>query len=197
MSKQLEWTKATLEDVRNALDTSMGKVTRDSLIPTKVLENWDKVQSWLTEVTNIAGVKDRTVQVQGVPPFPLSGEELRALQISVDRIAHAQAAASPYRAGITPATLFESLMRLRASSYFLLGAITCSLIASIVNFILFQNTYERFFVGVSVGLSLTGILVWTWHFAHLSHHKTLLYAVHPRTSFQVEPEHGRFKDNSG
>jgi len=183
MSKQLEWTTATLEDVRNALDSSMGKVTRESLIPTSVLENWDKVQSWLKEVSTIAVGENGVRQVPGVPPFPLSGEELRALQISVDRIARAQAAASPHRVGTTPAHLFESLMRLRASSYLLIGVIACSFLASIVNFILFQNTYERYFLGVSVGLGLIGILVWMWHSAHLSRHKTLLYEVHPRTSF--------------
>ncbi len=183
MSKQLAWTKATLEDVSKALDSSMGKVTRESLVPTSVVGNWDKVQSWLSEVGKIVGREDGARHLQGVPPFPLSGKELRALQFSVDRIARAQAAASPDRTGTTPAHLFESLTRLRASSYFLIAVIACSLMASVVNFILFQSTFERYFLGASVGLGLIGILVWTWHFAHLSHHKTLLYDAHPRTSF--------------
>jgi hypothetical protein len=178
MAKQLEWTKASLEDVTSAVDAVMGKVSRESLLPTKVLDSWDKVQMWLKEANSILARSEVGIQMQQVPLFPLSGKELRALQISVDRIAHAQASASPSASGPTPARLFESLTHLRGSSYVLIIVIACSLAASLISFFLFQDGFERFFLGASVVLALIGIGVSIRHSIHLSHHEALLQQIH-------------------
>jgi hypothetical protein len=127
MARQLEWTRDTLKDVTTALDTSMGKVTRETLLRTAVLDNWDKVQTWLQQVNKVASLED--AQLTAIPPFPLTGRELRALQTSVDRIARAQAAASPTLSSPTPRHLFESLTYLRWTSSILLAVIICSCVS--------------------------------------------------------------------
>jgi hypothetical protein len=177
MVKHIEWTPDMLEGITVALDASLGKVTREAVAPTAVIENWDKVQTWLGEVKNIDMEAGAAALV--VPPFPLTGNELRALQISVGRIALAQAAASPSLEAPTPRRLFESLTRLRVSSYILIGVILCSLIASIVNYLVFQDPFERFFLLVSVALTLFGTIVTRRHFFGLHNHEMLLQHIDP------------------
>jgi hypothetical protein len=180
MVKQIEWTPDMLEGVRIALATTLGKVTREAVAPTAVIENWDKVQKWLGEVSTIdLGEEVGEAASPEVPPFPLTGNELRALQISVDRIALAQAAASPSMEAPAPRRLFESLMRLRVSSYILIGVILCSLIASTINYLVFQDPFERFFLLVSVALTLLGTIVTRRHFFGLHSHEALLQNFDP------------------
>jgi len=78
-----------------------------------------------------------------------------------------------------PRRLFESLMRLRVSSYILIGVILCSLIASTINYLVFQDPFERFFLLVSVALTLLGTIVTRRHFFGLHSHEVLLQNFDP------------------
>jgi DMSO reductase anchor subunit len=90
-----------------------------------------------------------------------------------------QAAASPSMEAPVPRRLFDSLSRVRASSYILIGVILCSLIASTINYLVFQDPFERFFLLVSVALTLFGTIVTRRHFFGLHNHEALLQAIDP------------------
>jgi hypothetical protein len=179
MARELQWTSGTLKDVTAALATSLGKVTRASLDRTAVVGNWDKVQMWIKEVKEATTSGD--AELPHIPPFPLTGRELRALQISVDRIARAQAAASPTLSGPTPRHLFESMMHVRWTSYILFAIIVCSCVASTINFLLLRDTYESILLGANVALGVLGIVAWRRQSSRLTHHAELLHKIHPLT----------------
>jgi hypothetical protein len=144
-------------------------------LPTAVLDNWDKVQAWLQQVNT--SMNSRDAQLAAIPAFPLTGGELRALQASIDRIARAQAAASPTSAGPSPLRLFESMGHVHWTASILLAVIVCSCVASILNFMLLQGAYATILLTTNVILGLLGILVWASHFVRLAHHADLVHKI--------------------
>jgi len=173
------WTQDTIKDVIMALDVSLGRVPEQSVAGTAIEDKWKAVRQWLNVVNQALSKSDSEDNLSKVPPFPLSGQELRALQGSIDRIAQARATASSSRVRPSPAHVHQSLARLRASSYWLIGVLLASLAASILNLIIWGGTHEEWLVGIDVGLAIFAIGIWFTHNQALGKHRGQLQDAYP------------------
>lgn len=175
----IDWTVGTLRDAVMAFEVTLGRVPRESMAVTPVVENWDKVQLWLAAIRALLERPDAARAMDQVPPFPLSGQQLRALQASVDRIAQAQAAASATLVGTTSDHLHTGLAKALLSSYLLAGIFFLSLIATAFNLFLFRGAQQQIYVGANLVLGVVGAGSWIRHHADLLTHRARLREAHP------------------
>jgi hypothetical protein len=181
MTTQIEWTTEMIKDVAIALSTTLERVPAESIANTQIAENWNKARHWLEQVTRIQEEGGDENALNSIPPFPLTGQQLRALTASIDRIAQARAAASADKVGTTSAHLHGSFAQALGSSRVLVGMLSASLAASVVSLILLRDahTWGVVSLSVSIVLALTTIIEWLRHYQDLTAHRMLLHDAHP------------------
>jgi hypothetical protein len=168
-----------LRDVAMALQVSLGRVPEESVHQTAIAENWRKAHHWLYAVDQVTAQPGDAFRIEQVPPFPLSGQELQALQASIDRIAQARAAASATQVGTTSRHIRGSLGRVMLSAYGL-GAVLAGCAAiTVIDLAFFQGTRSTGYVGLSLTCALAAVVVWVLHFRRLGSHKALIEDSHP------------------
>jgi hypothetical protein len=173
------WTPSTLRDVSMALDVSLERVPEESVRQTAIAESWRKAHEWVQVVQQLSAQADGTIRLEQVPPFPLTSQELQALQASLDRIAQARAAASPTRVGTTATHVRRSFGRVMLSAYGLgLVLLGCTAI-TVVDVTLFQGARSPWYLGLSLGGAGVALAVWFLHFRHLGIHKAIIDETHP------------------
>jgi hypothetical protein len=180
MATQFVWTAEAIKDVAMALSISLERVTVESITNTPIAENWDKARHWLDQVKQIQGEGGDENTLNLIPPFPLTGQQLRALNASIDRIAQARASASADKVGTTSAHLHGSFARALSSSHALVGILSALLVASFASFILLSDSHTLgvLSLGLSIVLALIAVIEWFRHYQDLTAHRTLLHDAH-------------------
>jgi hypothetical protein len=179
------WTQEFLDEVADALEVSLGRVTPAELKsdPTAAA-HLEQAQAWLRAAKR-AAAGSPSDQNNGAtpPPFPLSGEQLRSLQRAVDRAAQARAAhgADSKTQRIVnearneaPVSVYERLLqgleRVRVSSRVLAAVLIAIFALTLVEFFYFQDATLRLVFAVGLFLSLAALSLWVRHYVHLSNH---------------------------
>lgn len=173
------WTPTALKDVIMALEVSLGRVAEDSIRQTAIADNWRKTQEWLQTVRPLANQSETSAALEQIPPFPLTGQELRALHASIDRIAQAHAAASPTQVGATAQHVHQSFLRLRSSANVVGLILIAFAVVSIVNVAFFLNSASHWYFYFSVGSACVALAFWTLHYWSLGAHRAMLKQAHP------------------
>ncbi|HEV7128772.1 MAG TPA: hypothetical protein VGN32_15180, partial [Ktedonobacterales bacterium] len=86
MSGAVSWPDTMLRDIVEASRISLGRVSAHEIDVTPQATNWRLVQDWITEVERSLSGTRTDGPMRRVAPFPLTGRELRALQVAVDEI---------------------------------------------------------------------------------------------------------------
>lgn len=178
---ELVWTPTMLQNVSMALDVSLSRIPEESLHNTAILENWRKAREWSRAVQRMAERLDDAVRLNQIPPFPLSRQELKALEASIDRIAHARSAASPTHEGATASHVHRSARRLSWSSYALGVLLSAAALAGIVGVIVFHDEQSFWYASLTLIGPCLALLVWLFQLYHLRLHMDLLRQTHPLT----------------
>jgi hypothetical protein len=189
------WTQEFLEEVADALEVSLGRVTPADLQsdPTAAA-HLVQAQEWLRAAKRVAaGSASDKNNGATPPPFPLSGEQLRSLQRAVDRAAQARTAqktgSKTQRIVIearneAPVPVHERLLqgleRVRVSSRVLAVVLLVICAVNIVEFFYFQDGLLRLVFAVGVILSLAALSLWVRHYVHISNHSHYVEGIGAR-----------------
>jgi hypothetical protein len=174
------WTPETLRDVSMALQVILARVPEESVRHTAIAGIWDKANEWVQATQKLTpGQADATGSLAQIPPFPLTSQQLLALQASIDRIAQAHAAASPTHVGGTARHMRQSVRRLMSSATALGAILAVGVVIAVVDLALSRDAGGRAFLYVSLGYTAVALAVWGVHFWHLGVHRQALNRVHP------------------
>lgn len=170
------WTPAMLRNVAMALDIMLARVPEESVRNTAVADQWHTVYEWTQTVRQFTNQPDDAIPLDKTPPFPLTSQELRALEASIDRIAQARSATSSTRAGGTAHHVRHSLKRLSWSSYILGALLVAGVIGGAINIALLQLNEEQspWLVALSLAGPCLALIVWLWHRHQLVTHRLVL-----------------------
>lgn len=168
-----------LKDVIMALEVSLGRVTEESIQRTAIAENWRKAHAWLQAAQALANQPDVSAALEEIPPFPLTGQELRALHASIDRIAQAHAAASPTQVGATARHVHQSVRRMMSSAYAVGLILAAFAVVTIINAAFFQSAESHWYYYFSVGSVCVLLALWAVHYWSLGAHRAMLKQAHP------------------
>lgn len=198
------WTPELLGDVTTALSISLDRVTAAELgTNTLTASNWSKVQGWLHKAEGILREIDaksnREHPLEGLPAFPLTGAQLRALHSAVDGVAQVRLANQSLRTGEAPESLarlagarpmvpllhrlYRNLNRVQLSSLVLAVILLALVAVNVADIILFHSEALRYVATFNVALSVLAIGAWATHHYHLLHHVQLLHGHHPNLAF--------------
>lgn len=180
------WTQEFLEEVADALEVSLGRVTVADLASTPTAAALlEKAQVWL-RTAKVVAARSPSTDNDGaeLPPFPLSGDQLRMLQRAVDDAAQAhttQSAASKTERIVNDARkeapvpayvrLREGLERVRISSRVLAFLLIVICVVNVAELFIFQDIVLRSVFALGVFLSLVALTLWARHYVHLSNHR--------------------------
>jgi hypothetical protein len=180
------WTQEFLEEVADALDVSLGRVTPADLNadPTAAAR-LEQAQEWLRAAKQAAaGSASDENNGATPPPFPLTGEQLRSLQRAVDRAAQARTAQKTgsktqrivnQARNKAPVPVYERLLqgleRVRVTSRVLAILLVAICAVNFVEFFYFQDSLLRLVFAVGVILSLAALSLWVRHYVHISNHR--------------------------
>jgi hypothetical protein len=174
------WTPSALRDVGMALEATLGRVPEGAVSQTAIADNWRKAHDWVQAVQQIIPQPDGTIRPEEVPPFPLTSQELRALQTSIDRIAQAHAAASPTHAGPTARHVRQSYGGLRSSAFALGVLIAVSAAITAVDALYFAaGDRPWYFAIISLICAIVVPIFWALHFWRLGAHGAVIKEAHP------------------
>jgi len=176
---EIGWTASALRDVSMALSVSLGRVPQGSVVETDIAVSWQKVQDWLRDVQKLTARPDDAFVLNQVPPFPLTSRELQALQVSIDRIAQARAAASATRVGPTTRHLRRSIRRTMFSAYGLGVVLLACAAIPVIDLAVLHGARSAVYFGLSFGTSLVAIVAWAFHYSRPGTHKAMLEETHP------------------
>jgi hypothetical protein len=177
------WTREFLEDVVEALDVSLGRVNVEELrSDPEATERWRQAQAWLAEARGAIAQPSSDAATR-LPPLPLTGEQLRALQRAVDRVAQerkaegADSRAERFMSAARaqpPVTvhgrMLQHLERVMLSSWALAALLALICAVNLAELVIFHN--DRFWpvLGAGVILSAFAIAVWWTHHRRISDH---------------------------
>lgn len=176
------WTQEFLQDIAEALDVSLGRVKVEELqSDPEAVERWQQAQRWLDEARRATA--QSPTGVTQMPPFPLTGEQLRSLQRAVDRAVQERnteaggskaeqfmSRAREQAPVTTHGRMLRNLERMILSSWALaiLLFLICAL--NLVELLVFHNTGFWPILGIGVALSAVAIAAWWMHHRGISHH---------------------------
>lgn len=178
-SINLGWTPTMLRDVSMALSVSLARVPEQSLQETAIAKPWREAHKWVEAVQQLTAQADDTLQLDQVPPFPLTSQELRALQASIERIAQARAAASSTHEGATASHVRSSIGRVMSSAYGLGVVLAAGTVIVFIDLAFLQGARSLFDVGLCLGASILALAAWSVHVHHLGAHKAVINKAHP------------------
>ncbi len=87
MEHSLSITEDVFEELVFALRVSLARVSVDELSAPTARAHWKKLNDWLDAAERLQSQNASTRDLRSLRDFPLSGAELRALQLAVDRAA--------------------------------------------------------------------------------------------------------------
>jgi hypothetical protein len=177
------WTREFLEDVVEALDTSLGRVKVEELrSDPEAAERWRQAQAWL------AGARDAVAEPSSdaatrLSPFPLTGEQLRSLQQVVDHVAQEQkvegadSRAEHFMSGARaqpPLTVHGRMLRhvdfVMLTSWTLAALLSLICVVNLAELLIFHDDQFWPVLGAGVILSAVAIAVWWTHHRRISDH---------------------------
>ena len=179
MVTKTAWTPGMVNSVTLALRVTLNRVKRESIADTAIVENWDRVHRWLDEVDRVMSQPDTERREATMPPFPLSAQQLQALEASVDHIAQAHAVASATVVLPSTAHIRASLKRLHWSSYVLATILFASFAVNVVNLVAFHGAHQRTIVQADTVFAAVGIVAWGALHVGLVSHKSVVRRLHP------------------
>jgi hypothetical protein len=160
------------QDVAWALRTSLEQVKPDALGSAALADSWQRASDWLCSARSLPGESKNG----DLPPFPLTGTELRALQEAIDNIIAARLRANrpkrPSRLDRLYARSFRHPLlsntnRLRLtftaahrSSLALAGILALSLVLNILDLTLIADAPRALLFGVNLAVTLVAVGVW-------------------------------------
>ena len=197
LARPIYWTRESLSDIIWALKTSLARVTADELGATPERELWRSASEWLRTaeraVNQVGSGSIAATSFERIPPFPLSGTQLRSLQATIDSIAESHldaeqaTPASPthrayYQAmherPYTPrAALHNSLATLRLAALLLAIPLLLALAAAVLA--LLPIGPQRLLLGLNVGAVVLALILWWRLRLQLARHHQTLRALAP------------------
>jgi hypothetical protein len=203
MAMVSHWNQRFLGEMIEALEISLGRITKDDLgLNSEEAKRWELAQSWLNDARRINyQTSDEDTHIS-LRPFPLTGEELRALQSAVDQAALIKmASAQPdARSKIQPIVrkalakppvtsrvrLGRSLDRVQRSSWRLAPILGLLLAINVAEALIFYNvgsqpipgtsvTLSALTLGVSLVLSTLAVGMWWFHHHRILSHMQLFH----------------------
>jgi hypothetical protein len=178
------WTQEFLEEVAGALEVSLGRVTAADMRSNPEEPHWEQAQEWLRVAKKFVGESPSgESNVTTPPPFPLTGEQLRSLQRTVDRVAQSRMTQkTPSRAqrivnearNQAPVSVYarlrQGLERVRVSSRVLAGLLVIICALNLTEWIVLSDTPYRLVFGIGFALSLFALILWGRHYLHIRNH---------------------------
>jgi hypothetical protein len=179
MITKTTWTPGMVSSVMLALRVTLNRVKRESIAETAIVETWDRVHAWLDEVDRLMSQPIDERQYAEVPPFPLSAQQLQALEASIDHIAQAHAVVSATDVLPSAAHIRSGLKRLHWSSYALATILLASFAVNLLNLVAFHGSNQRAIAQVDAVIAGIGLLAWGAHHWGLVSHKSVMRRLHP------------------
>lgn len=168
-------------DIAWALRTSLAQVTRDELGSSTLRDAWQRASDWLCSLDSAGSATSADI-----PPFPLTGRELRELQGAIDRIVAARLKASAPRrpsrlerlyARSFRHPLLSNATRLRLtftaahrSSLVLAAILALSLLLNILDLTLIADAPRLLLFGANLAVTLAAVGVWLTLHTRLRRH---------------------------
>ena len=159
-------------DIAWALRTSLAQVTPDELGSPRLADLWRRASEWLCCAKQPSG----EMANGDIPPFPLSGPELRELQQAIDKVVAARLRANapkrPSRLERLYARSFRhpllsNTTRLRLtftaahrSSLVLATILALSLLLNILDLTLIADAPKLLLFGANLAITLAALTVW-------------------------------------
>src|SRR5262245_29299835 len=82
------WSPEFLADIIEALGVSLGRVSSEHLeLDPRQNERWEQAQEWLKEAQSVKATSTQEDAYATLRPFPLTGAQLGALQMAIDKAA--------------------------------------------------------------------------------------------------------------
>jgi hypothetical protein len=185
------WTREFLEEVVEALSASLGRVKVDELQSDPgAAERWRQAQTWLQEARR-AIAQPTSGAVANLSPFPLTGEQLRSLQRTVDhtvqeRVMEGDGSASEHFMNVAraqpPVTvhgrILQHLEHVMASSWALAALLMIIFALNLLELLIFHSVGYWPVLGTGVILSVLAIGVWWRHHRRISDHAHFVAEAH-------------------
>jgi hypothetical protein len=182
------WDQEFLEDVVEALDVSLGRVTlQDLQSDPDAVERWQQAQTWLLEARRVVA-RPSSAAAASLPPFPLTGEQLRSLQRAVDRAAResraegAEAKAERFMSVAraqapmtTHGRMLRHLERVILSSWALAALLLVICALNLVELLVLHDV--EFWPVLGVALSALAFGFWWTHHRRISDHARFVNAL--------------------
>lgn len=159
-----------LRDVCLALKVYLARVPFENVQQTAAEESWRKAQAWLQSVQPLLPEGNDSFVVQELPPFPLSSQELRVLQTTIDRLAQSRPEAPPMREGVLSSPAPRRVRNVMLSAYGLGFLLLASYTTTVVAATFFRDANSRLYVSLNLGISVVAILIWVLHVRRLGDH---------------------------
>jgi hypothetical protein len=193
-------TDRTLGDVVFALRTALGRVREDELGSPTVQTQWRCVQQWLTEAEAFRRGDASGSDFVRLKAFPVSGTELRALQVAVDQaeqrrtVQQASLAAVHARHRPIPEAPHRSIERVRITSLVLAAALVLSLLVNVtwlalLHLGLIVVPHLSLVLAINSLVSFITLCVWATHHWQLWKHVSSVLWHGPPVPHPAEPLH--------
>ncbi len=190
------WTREFLGDLILALRTSLDRVkARELGQETLAAQHWRTVHEWLSIADQIERQPDFEAALTRLPPFPLTGAQLRALQAAVDGAVQVRLASQPARQSaaverISRAALARPPIPWRARVHHMLNHVQLSSLAvalllvvivafNALDFFVLHVGSNRTLVAVNGALATVALVVSVVHHYHLLDHLHGFHSDHP------------------
>lgn len=184
---------AVLDELVVALSTSLNRVSASALNSSTARQQWQQVQAWLVEAKRFSQQKENHDQFVRLKPFPLSGAELRALQVAVNRASNPQerTPVSAEQADLlhsqqiaaapdTPLTqLHRGLRHLHVSSIALLVILGATVVLNLFALVVLHVSHPSWTLYINVAAAGLALGVWLFHERHLRDHIFRTHQHHP------------------
>jgi hypothetical protein len=194
MAVMTSWTPDFLAEIIEALDVSLGRVNSERLeLDPQQTERWLQAQAWLKEAQNERKITPQENAYATLRPFPLTGAQLRTLQMAIDKAAQTQRRKRP--AGeeyskpaiealgnppiIGHARLGLSLNQVQISSLVVAGILALTLVIDVVELLVLHSLGMRVLIWTNISLSVLAIGAWAVHHYHILEHAHFFHDLHP------------------
>lgn len=187
-------TDQTLGDVVFALQNVLDRVREEDLTSPTTQTHWRYVREWLNEAeafSQSGGNKNDFVRLKA---FPITGTELRTLQLAVDqteRRREAQQALAPAarrsRHQHLPVAPHQTIRRVTATSILLLAALVILLLINIAWLALYHLgiivvPHLSLILGINSLATAIVFLAWSLHHWHLLRHRRAVHWHRPQVA---------------
>jgi hypothetical protein len=181
---EIGWTPTTLKSLVHAIDETLTMTPKASLDDTEIEDEWAEARTWSNQVHELLKKPQEAFNPKEVPPFPLTAEQLLALDASIERIAQARAAATNKHHQGNAAHILKSFQGIARSSFSIGALLVISFafaVAALIMLII-QNqgftdgwSFYLTLLSIAVVVALAALIAWGWHIRSLNQHKDALH----------------------